>query len=253
MNDFYQSTFQRLALLIGETGLARLTRARVTVFGLGAVGSFAVEGLARSGIGWLRLVDFDKIKPSNLNRQLFALATTLGRSKVAVATERVLQINPSVQVEGLKVFFCREEAERLLAGKLDFVVDAIDSLTPKVALIEEAVRRGLPVVSAMGAASRTDPTRVHRTDLFEARGCPLARNLRKRLNKTEIAGKVTAIWSDEVPPAARREKQRQGSPPPEEEVFRRGRLRQPLPSMIHLPAIFGMIAANHVVWSILRR
>jgi tRNA A37 threonylcarbamoyladenosine dehydratase len=253
MTDFYQSAFQRLAMLIGEKGLARLAGARVAVFGLGAVGSFAVEGLARSGIGWFRLVDFDEIKVSNLNRQLFALTATLGRPKVDVATERVLQINPSAHVEGQNVFFCREEAKRLLLGPLDFVVDAIDSLNPKVALIEETVRRGLPVVSSMGAASRTDPTRVHLTDLFEVRGCPLARNLRKRFNKAEIAGKVTAIWSDETPISRNLEQNRHDELPPEEEEFRRGRVRQPLPSMIHLPAIFGMTAANHVVWSILRR
>jgi len=242
--------FGRIALWVGEAGLARLRAARVAVVGLGAVGSFALEALARSGIGHLRLVDFDALRPSNLNRQLLALRSTLGRPKVEVARERALEINPDLAVEALPAFFSAHEADRLLAAPLDFCVDAIDSLGPKVELLAACVARGLPVVSAMGAAGRRDPQQVRLTPLEETRVCPLARDVRKRLARRGVRAGVTAVWSSESPaPATRRVAG--GEEALEEETLRRGRVRRPLPSMLHLPAIFGLCAANHVVWSLL--
>ena len=243
MEDSFRQAFQRLELLVGADGLARLREARVAVFGLGAVGSFAVEALARSGVGHLRLVDFDEVRPSNLNRQLLALTDTIGRRKAELAAERVLRINPEAHVDVRVAFFCREEADDLLAPPLDWVVDAIDSVGPKVALISEAVRRGYRVVSAMGAASRTDPTRIRVGPLSETAVCPLARRVRKDLNKLGLDAGVVAVWSDE-PPAP--------LPPPgevldREETLVRGRERRTLPSMAPLPGIFGLVAANVVI------
>jgi tRNA threonylcarbamoyladenosine dehydratase len=250
MSPDSREAFRRIALWVGEEGLAHLRAARVAIVGLGAVGSFALEGLARSAVGHLRLVDFDALKPSNLNRQLLALRSTLGRPKVEVARERALEINPELEVEAIPAFFSAEEAARLLAPPLDFCVDAIDSLGPKVALLRACVERGLPVISALGAAGRTDPTMVHVTPLEETRVCPLARDVRKRLARLGIRTGVSAVWSSEPPaPATRRTAARAEAA--EEEVLLRGRLRRPLPSMVHLPAIFGMCAANHVVWRIL--
>jgi tRNA A37 threonylcarbamoyladenosine dehydratase len=250
MNPTREAAFGRVALWVGAEGLRRLGRARVLVVGLGAVGSFALEALARSGVGHLRLVDFDRIGPSNLNRQLLALASTLGHPKVEVARERVLQIDPRIEVETLPAFFSAGEAERLLAPPLDFCVDAIDSLGPKVELLSACVARGLPVVSAMGAAGRRDPTRVRVTSLVATRVCPLARGVRKRLARRGISADVTAVWSSE-PPAPATRLAPENDPIDDEQTLRRGRTRRPLPSMIHLPGVFGLCAANHVVWSLL--
>jgi tRNA A37 threonylcarbamoyladenosine dehydratase len=235
---------------VGAAGLERLAAARVAVVGLGAVGSFAVEALARSGIGNLRLVDFDDIKPSNLNRQLYALTSTLGRYKVDVALERVRDINPAIHVEGMRRFFDSSSADEVLDG-IDHVVDAIDSLSPKVTLIAACVNRGIPVVSAMGAADRTDPTRLRVTDLFESGGCPLARHVRKRLRRQGIEGGPMAVWSDEATAVVSHCDEVPPDAPPEEEALRRGRDRRPLPSMAPMPAIFGLAAANHVILAIL--
>ena len=146
--------FGRTELLIGAAGLRRLQAARVAVFGLGGVGSFAAEALARSGVGWLRLVDFDRVGPSNFNRQLYALRSTLDQPKVAVAAARLRDINPELVLDGRDAFFHLDSADDLLAPPLDFVIDAIDSLGPKCELLSQCVERGLPVISAMGAAAR---------------------------------------------------------------------------------------------------
>lgn len=240
--------FGRLRLLLGDDGLARLEQARVAVFGLGAVGSFAVEALARSAIGRLRLVDFDQVQQSNRNRQILALSGTVGRPKVDVAKERVLAINPAAQVDARAAFFDADTAEELLAGPLDFVIDAIDSLGPKVTLIHAAVARALPLVTALGAANRSDPTRLRITDIGETHTCPLARKVRQRLHRLGVRSGVTAIWSTEP---------LRGTPLPpddhdavEETVLARGRPRAALPSSCALPGIVGLMAANHVVWSL---
>jgi tRNA threonylcarbamoyladenosine dehydratase len=249
--DPVAGAFARLERMVGADGLARLQAARVAVFGLGAVGSFAVEALARSGVGHLRLVDFDSVRPSNLNRQLYALAGTIGRAKVELAVERVRAINPAIDVDGRRAFFAADSADDLLAPPLDHVVDAIDSLNPKATLLCECVRRGLPVVSSMGAAERSDPAAVRVGDLEATEICPLARKLRKRLHKAGIHGGVTAVWSCEPPVHAPIDADDEGVTEGEE-TLHRGRERRTLPSMAPLPGIFGLVAANHVLWAILR-
>jgi tRNA A37 threonylcarbamoyladenosine dehydratase len=236
--------FSRVRMRVGDAGMARLQAARVVVVGLGAVGSFAVEALARSGVGTLRLVDFDDLHPSNLNRQLYALAGTMGRFKVDVAVQRVREINPACRVEGLRVFFDAGQADRVLDG-MDWCIDAIDSLNSKVALIAACTARSLPIVSAMGAADRTDPTRVRVTDVSQTDVCPLARFVRKRLRRLGIASGPIAVWSDEPPAAVPPECRDVPDAPPDE--GRRGRVRHTLPSLAPLPGIFGLTAANVVL------
>lgn len=197
--------FDRAARLFTEPGLARLMNARVVIFGLGGVGSFAAEALSRSAVGNLVLVDFDEICVTNVNRQLHALKGNVGKAKVDVMAERLRLIHPTGDVQAVPTFYNAESADDLLAGPIDFVVDAIDNVTAKVHLLATCIRRGIPVVSSMGAAARLDPTRVRTAPLGETHKDPFARNVRKLLKQNhalqaeESFAKVTAVFSDEAP------------------------------------------------------
>ena len=240
--------FGRTELLIGAAGLRRLGAARVALFGLGGVGSFAAEALARSGVGYLRLVDFDRVGPSNFNRQLYALHSTLGQAKIAVAAARLADINPELVLDAREAFFHAESAAELLEAPLDFVIDAIDSLGPKCELLAQCAERGVPVISAMGAAARTDPTALGIGSLWETAGCPLARKVRRELRKRGITADIPVVASTEPP--------RDTFDPVElgeqaETYFQRGRTRRVLPSMGMLPAMAGLLAAHYVVQGLL--
>jgi tRNA threonylcarbamoyladenosine dehydratase len=198
MDKAHRELFSRTELLIGREGIERLRKSFVVVAGLGAVGSYAVEALARAGVGRLRLVDFDEVRPANRNRQLYALESTTGKPKVEVAGARVLDIHPSCRVETLRAFVHADTLEEVLAGAPSLAIDAIDSLAPKVELIAGAVARGVPILSGMGAATRTDPSQVRAGDLFKARNCPLARLLRKKLRKRGIVQGVRCVYSMET-------------------------------------------------------
>ena len=176
----------RVERLLGSAALARLAGAQVMVAGLGAVGSFAVEALARSGVGRLRIVDFDRVEPSNINRQLLALHSTIGRPKTEVATERIHDLAPACQVDTFNVRIKDENVLSILSPRPDVVVDAIDSLRDKVSLICACLSHGIPIVSSMGAARRSDPTAVRAGWMDEVHGCPLARNVRNGLRKSGI-------------------------------------------------------------------
>jgi tRNA A37 threonylcarbamoyladenosine dehydratase len=198
--------FDRAARLFGEPGLHALMRARVLVFGLGGVGSFAAEALARSGVGHLVLIDFDDVCVTNANRQLHALRGTIGRKKVEVMAERLALVHPTSRVEPVPRFYDADSSEELLAGRVDYVVDAIDNLKAKAHLIATCVRRGIPVVSSMGAAARLDPTRVRVADVAETAFDPMAAHLRKILREKHgleaRRGAPTgalAVFSDEPP------------------------------------------------------
>ena len=175
--------FDRAARLIGEPALHALMDSRVLVFGMGGVGSFAAESLARSGIGTLCLVDFDDVCVTNSNRQLHALKGNIGKSKAAVMAERLRLVSPTATIECVPEFYDAESSDRLLAGRVDFVVDAIDNLTAKAHLLATCVQRNIPVVACMGAAARLDPTRVRVTDLADTEVCPFARDVRNILRK----------------------------------------------------------------------
>ncbi len=234
--------FCRIEQLLGREALAKLAAARVAVFGLGAVGSYAVEALARAGVGHLRLVDCDVIRPSNFNRQLYALESTLDRPKTDVARARVLDINPACDVEIHPVFVEEANAEALLAGPLDAVIDAIDSVSPKVALIAAAVRAGHKVVSSMGAATRTDPLAVRVGDIAATEICPLARFIRKKLRKHGIERGVTCIYSLEP---ARNKAAPAGDEEPD--TFVKGRPRKPIGSLSYMTGLFGLLAAHQAL------
>lgn len=240
-----QEAMTRLRMRLGDEGLARVRSARVAVIGLGAVGGFALEALARSAVGFLRVVDFDVLRPSNLNRQLLATVDTLGCRKVDAARDRIARIAPWVEVEALACFFDEEAANQVLAPPLDGVVDAIDALGPKIRLLEQCHRRGIPVISAMGAADRTDPSLVRVGDLSRSRICPLAKRVRKGLRRRGIEAGIRAVWSEEPP--FRPSEPLAADVAEDHDAFRRGRRRQVLPSMAPLPGIFGLAAAAEMI------
>lgn len=234
--------FCRIEQLLGPVALAKLKAARVAVFGLGAVGSYAVEALARAGVGYLRLVDCDTIRPSNFNRQLYALESTLDQPKTAVAMARVLDINPDCRVDVHQTFIEEANAPSLLAGPLDVVIDAIDSVSPKVALIAAAMRAGLKVVASMGAATRTDPLAVRVGDISETEICPLARFIRKKLRRHGVTEGVICIYSIEPP---RNKRPFIGEEAPD--TFARGRPRKPIGSLSYMTGMFGLMAAHQAL------
>lgn len=196
--------FDRAARLFGDAGIDRLQRSSVTVFGMGGVGSYAAEALARSGVGRLVIVDYDRICVTNVNRQLHATKPTLGKSKVAVMAERLLAINPEMQVDVRAEFYGPETSARLLVPEPDVVIDAIDNVAAKLHLIATCVRDKLRLVSSMGAAARLDPTLVRVADLSDTRIDPFARDIRKNLRRkydidcTRPVG-VWSVYSEEMP------------------------------------------------------
>lgn len=196
--------FDRAARLLGDDGIARLGAATVTVFGVGGVGSFAAEGLVRSGVGRVILVDYDRICVTNINRQLHAMKGTLGKSKVAVMAERLRLVNPDAVIEARGEFYGAETSARLLVPEPDVVIDAIDNIAAKMHLIATCVREKLRIVSAMGAAARLDPTAVRIADLSETKVDPFARDLRRNLRRkhgldcSQRTG-VLAVYSEEAP------------------------------------------------------
>lgn len=190
--------FARTKILIGAEGMERLARARVAVFGIGGVGGHAVEALARSGIGTLDLIDHDKVSVTNLNRQIFALHSTLGTYKVDAAKERILDINPKAQVHVHKVFYLPDTARQFDLAEYDYVIDAIDTVTGKLALIEHAQAAGTPVISSMGAGNKMDPSAFQAADIYETSVDPLARVMRRELKKRGIQ-KLRVVYSREQP------------------------------------------------------
>ena len=190
--------FSRLALLFGNKAIEKLHESRVAVFGIGGVGGYVVEALARSGIGKLDLIDNDKVVLSNLNRQIIATHQTLGLYKTEVAKERVLSINPKCVVQTHQVFFTSENAEMFDFKKFDYVADAIDSFFSKICLIEKAKALHTPIISAMGAANKICPERFEIADISKTSVCPLAKKIRKELKKRGI-NHLKVVYSKEQP------------------------------------------------------
>lgn len=192
----------RSRLLLGDEAMERLRRARVLVAGVGGVGGYAAEMLARTGIGHLALIDADCVAPSNLNRQLIALVSTIGRPKVELFRERFLDINPDIEVDARREFIEPGNVPAILDEGYDYVIDAIDTVAPKVALIAECLRRGVRIISSMGAGGRTDPTRVEYADLWSTREDGLARAVRQRLKKAGLRRPLRVVASTEAPRSA---------------------------------------------------
>lgn len=233
----------RTRILLGEEAVERLAASRVYVFGLGAVGGYAVEALARSGVGMLRLVDFDVFKETNRNRQLLALRSTIGLPKAEVAAERVRDINPSIEVEAVRAFAHDDTLDGLLSGGPDLVIDAVDSLAPKAAIIHAGAALGVPVFSALGAATRLDAGAVDFGPLFAARGCPLGRHVRKRLRKHGLeGGDLWCVYSRED-----RNLEALRDPEEDQDEYVRGRRRQVLGSLSTITGLFGLRLAHEAV------
>lgn len=188
--------FSRTELLLGKDGMSRLYAARVAVFGVGGVGGYTVEALARSGIGTLDLIDDDKVCLTNINRQIIATRKTIGQYKVDVARDRILEINPDAKVNIYKTFYTPETAGQFDFTQYDYVVDAIDTVTGKLELVEQAEKAGVPIISCMGAGNKMDPTAFEVADIYETSVCPLARVMRRELKKRGIK-KLKVVYSKE--------------------------------------------------------
>ena len=187
----------RTELLIGKERLNKLMGSHVMVIGLGGVGSFAAEFIARSGIGEMTIVDGDKVDPSNRNRQLPALATNHGQSKADIMADRLMQINPELVLHVRKDFIMPEKVDELLSADLDYVVDAIDSITPKITVMKAALAKNLRIVSSMGAGGKVDPTRLEVADISKTYNCPFAQQVRKQLKCEGIRKGIKAVFSPE--------------------------------------------------------
>ena len=235
----------RTRMLLGDEGLSRLQNAAVMVVGLGAVGGYALEALARSGIGRLVLVDFDVFDESNINRQILALTSTVGQKKTEVARRRVLDINPDCIVETKDMFVNADTLPQLLDIPVDFVVDAIDALNPKCCLMEALYERGIPFISSMGAALKTDPSFIKCGTLSASKNCGLAKFIRKRLRKRGLEiSRINCVYSDEqvcLPETALAFDGDDASA---------GRVRHTLGSLPTITAIFGLTIANYVITSL---
>ncbi len=240
--------FARTELLIGSSAMEKFRNASVLVAGLGAVGSYAVEGLARSGIGSIAVVDFDVVRESNINRQLYAVTSTIGMKKTVVAEQRILDINPACRVESKDVFIDEHTAGEILKKKFDVVIDAIDSLGPKVAFLTTAVKLGQVIISSMGAATRTDPSLIRVDDISRTDVCPLARKIRKALKKNGVSTGIKCVFSleqEKNPPSG------YAGMEDEVEFLERGRERRTLGSLSVLTGIFGLTAAREAIFYIL--
>lgn len=242
---FNREKFKRTELLLGSEAMERLERSTVTVIGLGAVGSHAIESLARSGIGALKIVDFDEIGISNFNRQLLALEPEIGRLKTDVAFDRLKQINPDMKVECFNTLCHKETFDQVFNSGTDLVVDAIDSLNPKVNTLYQLVQHKIPVISSMGAARRKDPTAIRTGDISETVGCPLAKVVRKRLRRMGIDGGIHCVYSTEIA------KKGTVSDNLEDNYLESGRLRNPMGSLSMISGIFGYTVALEALKMIL--
>ena len=190
--------FSRTQLLLGVEAMEKLKGARVAVFGIGGVGGYVCEGLVRSGVGAFDLVDNDKVCLTNLNRQIIATRKTVGKYKVDVMRERMLEINPDCDVRVHKCFYLPETAAEFNFSDYDYVVDAVDTVTAKVTLVLEAQKAGVPIISCMGAGNKLDPSRFRVADIYKTQGCPLARVMRTALRKRGVK-KLKVVYSDEIP------------------------------------------------------
>ena len=190
--------FSRTQLIYGEAAMEKLARSRVAVFGIGGVGGYVVEALARTGIGALDLIDDDKVAVTNINRQILATFRTVGRYKVDVAEERIAEISPDCQVRTYKTFYLPDTQDQFDFRQYDYIVDAIDTVTGKLAIIENAKKAGVPVISSMGAGNKTKPSALEVADLYETSVCPLARVMRRECKKRGIES-LKVVYSKEKP------------------------------------------------------
>lgn len=232
--------FIRTEMLLGEEGMEKLKNSSVLIFGIGGVGSFTAEALARCGVGRLGLVDFDEIAVSNINRQLHSNVKTVGQLKVEAMKERILDINPDAVVDVYPLLYNSENAEGILDGRIDYIVDAIDMVSSKLDLIERASQKGIPIISAMGAGNKLNPTQLEVADIYKTSVCPLAKVMRSELRKRGVQ-KLKVVYSREMPLV-----------PVSLEENRPGK-RQTPGSVSFVPSVSGLIIASEVVKDIVSR
>ena len=233
----YNDWTQRTRLLMGDEKMERLQKAHVLVVGLGGVGAYAAEMIARAGVGRMTLVDGDTVQPSNLNRQLPALCSTLQQPKAQLVADRLLDINPSLQLKVLPLFLTAEQIPSLLEeAPYDFVVDAIDTLAPKCTLIAEALQRRIPIVSSMGAGAKSDVTQVRYADLWDTYHCGLSKAVRSRLKRMGIRRKVPVVFSTE-------------QADPRAVILTQGEQnkKSTCGTVSYMPAVFGCYLAGYVL------
>lgn len=233
--------FSRTELLIGTEALIKLSQTTVAVVGLGGVGSHAAEALARAGIGKFILIDFDTVGSSNLNRQIIALHSTIGKPKTEVMQARILEINPNAQIICHTAFIDQDNRAELLYGA-DYIIDAIDSLGPKIGMLEYLVKENRQFIAVMGAGNRSDPGKIHLSTIDKSFNCPLARRVRKFLGRRGIRGTFPCVYSSELPT-----KPDEDIESPDELIITRGRQRKTIGSISYMPAIMGMMAAAWVI------
>ncbi len=228
--------FSRTEMLIGKEGVERLKHAKVAVFGIGGVGGYVCEALVRSGLGEIHLIDNDRVSESNLNRQIIALRSTIGRLKTEVMAERLKDINPDVEIVRHDLFYLPETAEEFDFKQYDYVVDAIDTVSGKISLIERAKQNGTPIISAMGAGNKLDPTAFEVADIAKTSVCPLARVMRRELKKRGIEH-VKVVYSKEEPKRTEAEAENGKTPPG---------------SIAFVPSVAGLVIASEVIKDLLK-
>ncbi len=237
MKKMYETEpFSRTALLLGQEAMERLSRSRVAVFGVGGVGGYVCEALARSGVGALDLIDKDQVALSNINRQIIATHKTVGRDKTDVMRERILDINPDAEVRVYPCFFLPETADRFPFSEYDYVVDAVDTVTAKIELAVRAQEAHVPMISSMGAGNKLDASAFRVADIYETRVCPLARVMRRELKKRNVEH-LKVVYSEEEPLKQ------------EESLQQEGKL---IGSVAFVPSVAGLILAGEVVKDLVR-
>ncbi|MDD2361783.1 MAG: tRNA threonylcarbamoyladenosine dehydratase [Oscillospiraceae bacterium] len=242
--------FSRTYLLLGKEGMEKLKGSTVAVFGIGGVGSFAAEGLARCGVGKLILIDNDKVCVTNINRQLIATQKTIGRLKVEVMRERILEINPQAQVDIYPLFYNDQTAELINLIGCSFIVDAIDTVSSKLILIKHAKAAGIPIISSMGAGNKLDPTKFEVTDIYKTSVCPLAKIMRHELRKEGIS-ELKVVYSTELP-IKPDESNRLNNDEYPTDLKGKGAEGRPIPgSVSFVPSVAGLIIAGEVVKDII--
>lgn len=223
--------FERTSLLIGEENIQKLNNSNVIVFGVGGVGSYVVEALVRSGIGNLSIVDFDIVDETNINRQIIALHSTIGKKKVEVTKERIIDINPNINLEVFNTFISPDTINTFDFSKYDYVVDAIDNVTGKLLIIQKAIEANVPIICSLGTANKLDPSKLILTDISKTHTCPLAKVVRTKLRQFGIYH-LDVLFSDEEPIKTN---------------------SNTLGSMPYVPSVGGLLIASHIIKNLIKK
>ena len=242
-----ETWYSRTAILLGAESIEKLENATVAVFGIGGVGGFAAEALARSGVGNLELIDHDTVSVSNINRQIVALCSTVGKYKVDVMKDRILDINPKINVTAHKCFYLPETAGQFDFSKYDYVVDCIDTVTGQLQLIEAAKAAGVPVISSMGAGNKLDPTAFQVADISKTSVCPLAKVMRRELKKRNIKNVKVVYSKEDVVEAKISEEDAKKAEQQRDDENNTGRRKSIPGSIAFVPSVAGLILAGEVI------